>query len=87
VRASLPEGAADAQVLHAIATAPWLEDALVRAAEDHAAALPHAEALGMSAFVGYHDERVARLASWQTRISLLRLASALAPVAMSSGPA
>ncbi len=87
VRVSLPADAGDDDVLRAIATAPWLEDALSQAAEDHAAALPHAAALGMMAFVGYHEERVARLRAWQTRISLLRLASALTPVATSSGTA
>ncbi len=84
VRGSLPEDAPDEDVLRAIATAPWLEEALERAAHDHAAALPFAEALGMAAFAGYHEERVARLRAWQTRIALLRLASALAPVATST---
>lgn len=84
VRASLPPGSTDADVLSAISGSPWLEDALAEAAEDHAAALPHAAALGMMAFVGYHEERLTRLRAWQTRISLLRLASALTSVATSS---
>jgi phosphopantetheinyl transferase (holo-ACP synthase) len=54
-----------------------IERALERAAEDHALALPHAAALGMAPFHGYHARRVTRLAELRHAVALLRLRAAL----------
>ena len=79
VRATLGPDATDAHLLDALARGPFLERALERAAEDHARSLPHAAALGMAPFPGYHVRRVARLGELRRAVSLLRLRAALAP--------
>ncbi len=77
VRAVVGVHATDAELADALARGPFLERALERAAEDHALALPHAAALGMAPFHGYHARRVTRLAELRHAVALLRLRAAL----------